>query len=205
MEKNLKSLKVNELRNILQKAGLSIPAKTNKADLIARIIASPAAVDVYNAQNSPEPQNDDLLAPPEEVDWNAEDVSAVPAKETEQPTAPSQPADPPASQPDQAEKPSDPPAAPPTTSEDPELEKRRKRAERFGIPLVEPKQNPQKKTNPKTTKTVNEDPDKLKSRAERFGASVGTDTLKRKQSEEVVDSDEQEKRRKRAERFGLKT
>ncbi|KAK7472858.1 hypothetical protein VKT23_000966 [Stygiomarasmius scandens] len=193
----LKALKVNDLKQILQKAAVSVPAKSNKADLIARIVASPAALDVYNAQHPSESPNDDLLAPPEEVDWSAEDVSSTQVKETPKPAEPPVPA--PAPVPQQHPEATNPSVAP----EDPELEKRRKRAERFGIPLVESKQ-PSQRNKPNTKAAVNEDPEKLKARADRFGVN-NTDANKRKRVEEVVDPEEQEKRRKRAERFGIKT
>jgi len=45
-------LKVADLREILQKASVPIPAKSNKADLVAKILATPAAVEAYNNQNS---------------------------------------------------------------------------------------------------------------------------------------------------------
>lgn len=50
-----KALKVVDLKHILNRAGVSIPSKSNKNDLIARILASPAALDAYNAQHSPKP------------------------------------------------------------------------------------------------------------------------------------------------------
>jgi hypothetical protein len=47
-EAKLKALKVVDLKDILAKASVSAPAKANKQDLIARILASPAALGVYN-------------------------------------------------------------------------------------------------------------------------------------------------------------
>ncbi|KAK2467774.1 hypothetical protein APHAL10511_000069 [Amanita phalloides] len=76
-----------------------------------------------------------------------------------------------------------PVAVPEPVPSDPELEKRKKRAERFGIPLQQP------------------DPelDKRQKRAERFGIPlVGV----KKGQEVVVDGVEQERRQRRAERFG---
>lgn len=76
-----KALKVVDLKAILTEASVTTPAKANKNDLIARIIASPAALAVYNKHHptpgsTPAPssttaktsttQTDDLLAPPEE-------------------------------------------------------------------------------------------------------------------------------------------
>lgn len=42
-----KALKVVELKEILTKAGVTIPAKANKPDLIAKIIETPAALEVF--------------------------------------------------------------------------------------------------------------------------------------------------------------
>lgn len=47
---NRKSLKVADLKDILVKASEKVTGKANKADLIAKIIASPAAVDAYRKQ-----------------------------------------------------------------------------------------------------------------------------------------------------------
>jgi len=52
-EAKLKSLKVVDLKDILSKAAVSVPAKANKQDLIARILGSPAALAVYNKQQNP--------------------------------------------------------------------------------------------------------------------------------------------------------
>ncbi|KAG5716334.1 hypothetical protein E4T56_gene10724 [Termitomyces sp. T112] len=78
------------------------------------------------------------------------------------------PAHQPAPEPHKPEKP-----VPPASLDD--AERRRLRAERFGIPLVPPAPN---------------DPTKLAARAARFGTSV--------------DAEEEEKRRRRAERFAMK-
>jgi HeH/LEM domain len=48
MDSKLKALKVVDLRAILAKANVSCPAKANKQDLIARIIASPPAIKIYH-------------------------------------------------------------------------------------------------------------------------------------------------------------
>ena len=135
----LKALKVVDLKAILAKANVSVPAKSTKSDLIAKILASKPALDAYGLLY---PQ-DDLLAPPEEyfklsligiflfltpyflysVDWSVDPV-AVPTPAVKEPKEPV--TDP------------KPPTPPPTvTAIDPELEKRQKRAERFGIPLIE--------------------------------------------------------------------
>lgn len=62
MDAKLKLLKVVDLKAVLAKAQVQVPAKANKSDLIAKIIASKSAIDVYNSLYP----SDDLLAPPEE-------------------------------------------------------------------------------------------------------------------------------------------
>jgi SAP domain-containing ribonucleoprotein len=52
-EAKLKTLKVVDLKDILSKASVSVPAKANKQDLVARILGSPAALAVYNKQQNP--------------------------------------------------------------------------------------------------------------------------------------------------------
>jgi SAP domain-containing ribonucleoprotein len=59
----LKALKVVDLRGILAKANVNVPAKATKSELIARIQASKSAQDAYHSLYPPQ---DDLLAPPEE-------------------------------------------------------------------------------------------------------------------------------------------
>ena len=48
-----KALKVADLKEILKKAVVSPPPKSTKADLIAKILAEPAAVDAYNVLHNP--------------------------------------------------------------------------------------------------------------------------------------------------------
>ena len=50
MEAKLKTLKVADLKAILAKSQTQTPSKANKQDLINKIIATPAALDAYNAQ-----------------------------------------------------------------------------------------------------------------------------------------------------------
>jgi HeH/LEM domain len=67
MESKLKALKVADLKDILSKANVSVPAKANKADLVAKISTSASAIDVYNrlypskTVPPPTPTNDDLV------------------------------------------------------------------------------------------------------------------------------------------------
>jgi hypothetical protein len=53
MESKLKALKVVELREIISKANVACPAKAIKADLIASIVASPSAIQVYYELHPP--------------------------------------------------------------------------------------------------------------------------------------------------------
>jgi hypothetical protein len=67
MESKLKALKVADLKDILSKANVSVPAKANKSDLVAKISTSTSAIDVYNrlypSKTAPPPTNtnDDLV------------------------------------------------------------------------------------------------------------------------------------------------
>ncbi|KAJ7925145.1 hypothetical protein B0H13DRAFT_1975230 [Mycena leptocephala] len=206
MEAKLKTLKVADLKDILAKAQQPPPPKATKSDLIARILASKEATDVYNAKFAPK---DDLLAPPEDLDWDVDQVnppetSAEPPKPVSASAAKSAPAPAvakPAPAPTSTAPASTAPAdAPPTAAtDDAEAEKRRKRAERFGVPLIEPRPPVVKKAAAVATKKPDV-PDKLNARAARFGTGQ-----KRPAPPEEVDAEEQERRRKRAERFGTGT
>ena len=48
METKLKTLKVVDLRAILAKSNVSFPTRATKQDLIARIVDSPTATQVYH-------------------------------------------------------------------------------------------------------------------------------------------------------------
>jgi SAP domain-containing ribonucleoprotein len=188
MDAKLKALKVADLKAVLAKAQVQAPAKATKADLIARILESQPAQDAYAQIYEPE---QDASEPAAEV----EEEEPEPAAEVEAET-PAEPA--------------------PSAPVDPELEARRKRAERFGIPLVEPKAKPARKERPAkgAAKAApssdvsahsymllhvlysHQDTKKLNERAERFG-------LKRSAPAETVDPEEAERRKKRAERFGV--
>ncbi|KAF8891655.1 phosphatase 2C-like domain-containing protein [Infundibulicybe gibba] len=180
MHSKLKALKVVDLRDILTRASISAPQKSNKQDLIARIVAHPEALAVYNQLHGPKP-SDDLLAPPED------EACPAPAPEPAPAPAPVQ-----APNPTTTSAPAPTPAAAPAA--DDELQRRRRRAERFGIPLVPEKPTPAPKKKP--TAPLPDDEEKIKARAARFGTS-------RKRPADSVDSEELEKRKKRAERFGL--
>jgi len=56
-----KALRVTDLKEILKRASVTAPPRATKADLIAKILAEPAAVDAYNALHNPtgvSPQQD---------------------------------------------------------------------------------------------------------------------------------------------------
>jgi len=65
-----KALKVADLKEILKKAAVSPPPKATKADLIAKILAEPAALDAYNALHNPTEfaSQQDAPSEPESVD-----------------------------------------------------------------------------------------------------------------------------------------
>ncbi|CAE7228383.1 unnamed protein product [Rhizoctonia solani] len=170
MEAKLKALKVADLKEILTKSSTPIPTKANKADLIAKILATPEAlklaggdpapvVDSTPAEAPAKPVDDDLLAVPDEFDWDGTGtkpeggasaeakpaVESVPATEsapetttepapapTEGDTANSVEGD--ASAPVEGEAKPEGDAA---KTVDDDLERRKARAARFGIPLVE--------------------------------------------------------------------
>ncbi|GLB45968.1 hypothetical protein LshimejAT787_4500060 [Lyophyllum shimeji] len=203
MENQLKTLKVADLRAILVKARVQVSSKTNKNDLVAKILASQPALDAYKSMY----KSDDLLAPPEDDDWNNDQEPRVPSSEPLPAAPPPEPPKPPTPEKQDTKVENGTSDASGATTqgtedapdvrdatgatindEDLEAEKRRKRAERFGIPLK---------------LSSLDDPKKLEARASRFGTNSAAQ--KRSAPTEVVDAEEQEKRRKRAERFGLST
>ncbi|CAE6475899.1 hypothetical protein ACGC1H_007266 [Rhizoctonia solani] len=170
MEAKLKALKVADLKEILTKSSTPIPSKANKADLIAKILATPDALklaggDPVPAEAAPaeaptKPVDDDLLAPPDEFDWDGTSekpeagmsaeakptAESVPTTTTEptpvtttESAAPTEgdaakPAEGDASTPAEGES---KPAGDAAKPVDEELERRKARAARFGVPLIE--------------------------------------------------------------------
>ena len=58
MDVKLKTLKVVDLKDILQRANVAVPTKSNKQDLIAKIVANPVAIEVYNKLQNPTAADD---------------------------------------------------------------------------------------------------------------------------------------------------
>ncbi|KAG2356495.1 hypothetical protein BDR07DRAFT_1613050 [Suillus spraguei] len=192
MDTKLKALKVQELKEILSKASIP-PGNAKKQDLINKILANSSAIDVFhtlhpaakpkNSKPVP-PADDDLLAPPEEIDWTVEEsIPVEPPKESEQPLPSPAPAA----------------AAPPPPTVQSEEEKRKARAARFGMTYIEPIQQQTKKAVGEAKSRQTQGP----SRAVWTVAFVTKARGKRTAPIENIDPEEQERRRKRAERFGL--
>ncbi|KAG9099963.1 hypothetical protein FRC07_010455, partial [Ceratobasidium sp. 392] len=154
-----KALKVPELKDILTKSNTPIGSKANKADLIAKILATPVALELAGGGTGGEVAkggDDDLLAPPDEFDWEggaeskgaapaAEPAAAASAAEADPATAPESTTnlEAPATEPTTTTTTEAPTSEAPQSQEDIELERRKARAARFGVPLVE---QPAKKT-----------------------------------------------------------
>jgi SAP domain-containing ribonucleoprotein len=176
-------LKVTELKELL--SSRSLPVSGKKEDLIARLIEHDKS------------SNDltDLLPPEEDYDWDTPaKTHSAPQKTAPQPSAKPTPVAPAAAPPVPAPKITpEATTATVTATEDAlaiELAKRKRRAERFGIPL--------------------NDNAKALERAKRFGGA-GKETLKKDVGVQKVtgkrvldDPAEAEKARKRAERFNSK-
>jgi SAP domain-containing ribonucleoprotein len=216
--------KVAELKEMLSTRGL--PTSGNKSDLVARLSEADAQ------KNEPQTAvdfGDDLLPPEDEIDWDAGDtkkrlpdeaantLTASAAKPAEaKPAAPAAPAPVPASKTSpEAPKPSETTEKPATKADDAaalaaiELEKRKKRAERFGIPLNE---------NAKALERAQRFGVATKAPKQQLGGgqrpknngsgSLGVQTSKpagapaAPKTKVIDDPAEAEKARKRAERFG---
>jgi len=225
MAAKLKALKVAELKEILNKASVPYDAKTQKAGLIKKIQESPAALAIASGDAGAETAEDDLLAPPEEVDWD-EDLSKSKRVEAPKPVSVAKSAPAPAAAPAVTSSPavaavkSAPSgakdAAPVETADfkadlqpltvDEELERRKARAAKWGTEVKEPvvaKPAPTASAKPtKPTKIVPavpaaDDVEKVKVRQARFGKeSTKPVTVP------VVDEAEARKRKTREERFG---
>jgi hypothetical protein len=63
MDAKLKALKVVELKDILTKANVPFQSRANKADLIGKIIANPAAVQTYESSQRPDAQTVPVAQP----------------------------------------------------------------------------------------------------------------------------------------------
>ncbi|KAG8709992.1 hypothetical protein FRC09_000365, partial [Ceratobasidium sp. 395] len=180
MEAKLKALKVADLKDILTKSNTPIGSKANKADLIAKILATPAALElagggggeavtktVEGGAGAGGAGDDDLLAPPDEFDWEGgADAKGAPAPAAGATTTEA-PEPTPATEAPEAEPTTTEAAEPaattdattdaeattsdaPKSTEDPELERRKARAARFGVPLVEnAAPTPDKKKGPR--------------------------------------------------------
>ncbi|KAF7794485.1 hypothetical protein EIP86_005619 [Pleurotus ostreatoroseus] len=239
-ESKLKALKVPELKEILNQAKVAFPARANKADLIAKILGSQPALDVYNQLHGVPSEQQEVQQPAEEPTPRAQvaepevyvalrtrrgphsqslrpEVSSTELLEEPEPA----PEPTPAAKPAEAPAPAETQPTPAEPSEDEELAKRKARAARFNIPLVEPSKpkTPKTKdaakvaTTPATQPPVGEDPDKLAARAKRFGITEkaappapATNGRGKKRSapvdESPADPEEEERRKKRGERFG---
>lgn len=53
------------MREILAKASVTVPAKAKKEDLIAKILANPAALEVFDKQDAPNGEKAKAAAPPQ--------------------------------------------------------------------------------------------------------------------------------------------
>ncbi|KAF9007958.1 hypothetical protein BDQ17DRAFT_1350322 [Cyathus striatus] len=211
MDQKLKALKVVDLKHILATAKIPVPAKATKSDLIARISANEQALAVYS-DLYPSPVAASKSSPPQDLSPDLPSIT-TPSK-PQNISTPSQKS--PSFSPFTSSDPLPLPETTPTSAPiDPELEKRKQRAARFGIPLVDSSKQPQTNSGSRNSKpngdstakskTLLDDPEKLKERAARFGTNSSpapTGGKKRNLSTSQIDPEELERRRKRAERFG---
>ncbi|KIY74230.1 hypothetical protein CYLTODRAFT_67 [Cylindrobasidium torrendii FP15055 ss-10] len=136
IESKLKALKVPELKAIITASEVSVTSKANKGDLIAAIIASQKAVSTYYALHDPEGQPESHAAEPEEAQTQEEPVVSAPPKEDVPAQAtPAEAKKPASSNANKADASAE--ASKTDVVVDVELEKRKARAARFQIPLVE--------------------------------------------------------------------
>ncbi|KAI0686350.1 hypothetical protein BC835DRAFT_1420448 [Cytidiella melzeri] len=224
MESKLKALKVVELKDILSKAQVTVVGKANKADLIAKILASPNALATLEEQAGRTPGTTasptaPLDTPTAPVHDATNSLTSSKAIATPAVTSVPAPISPPKakSAPSKACEKTDTADAPQPV-EDPELEKRKARAARFGIPLVEPKVSKAAaahlhKHSTSEVKPI-DNPEKLDARSKRFGIKnsktsesepvrTGRGNKRAAPASEIVDPEEAERRKRRAERFGM--
>ena len=223
-------LKVAELKEELGKR--SLPVSGKKEELVARLVESEG-----KSKSTANADLGDLAPPEDDYDWDEPATKMYLSTEvqltgsTAKPESKPAPAPAPASapvpaaakpaatpkQPLEAPKPSSettpksPPVAASTEATDEvlaaELEKRKRRAERFGIPLADSVKAIERAKRFGTTETtLNES--KKQARAKRFGNQVWTKSGTSQESQApakakvLEDPVEAEKARKRAERFG---
>ncbi|THH30924.1 hypothetical protein EUX98_g3265 [Antrodiella citrinella] len=218
-----KALKVVDLKNILQQANVPITGKANKADLIAKILASPQAVDTFNAQNTPPtsaPAPVHVAAPaPAPV---AEQPPAPPAltttdlqgaaTETDHPNPSDTQDEPDTPTTSETLQSTNPEPTTQSATEDEELAKRKARAKRFGTTYEEPTQPVPVSLNARGKNkaiegAVVDKPEKVNSRNARFGTTAPPPATAGRNKRPVpaaepADPEEEERRRKRLARFG---
>ncbi|KAG8902664.1 hypothetical protein FRB99_004280 [Tulasnella sp. 403] len=233
-EAKLSKLKVADLKQIL--AQVSLPTTGKKSDLIAQILASPAALKAAGIEASTTTASDldaEYDEPQSSTDTptksgDAGTSAAVAQNGTSTNPSPSTSAQPaPAEQPATVTGTSTTAAAPSSTNKSvpqaaipkpasvhpqDDLERRKARAARFGIPLVDDikkttgKADSRSKataTTAKPTASTADGEEKLKKRAEKFGTAKTAVSTGPVDQAGAVDPAEEERRRKRAERFGL--